>query len=278
MKWVGSISIGGICNILGEVDHMEDAFREKDAVWRVYEVVGPGDVLQQGDLIKFSESEKSSFYGIVVTADCDLDNRKHSRLVTLVPLLTVEGIICSCLAYDAFEHHRDILQQFCRKSMGIEEVPADPKFTGKVKALLREGGIEDKSTEIAAKAIAHEELRLSVADVKLALEAAGVSWSKTLERFRKQIDSRGDLLRLTKPPLTEQNVTVAWFRSMWQEQVSSIAVRTSEASSRKGVRVAQLNSPFRYRLTQMLGQVFADIGLPELSVNSINNDFKGLDS
>jgi hypothetical protein len=82
---------------------MSDRESESEGVWILYESVNSGDVLRQGDLIKFARQDKPPSYGIVVTADCDLDNRKHSRLVTLVPLLSAEQIVCQCLAFDAFE-------------------------------------------------------------------------------------------------------------------------------------------------------------------------------
>ncbi len=257
---------------------MEDFPEGQEVVWKTYDTVGTDDILQQGDLIKFSHPEAAVRYGIVVTADCDLDRRKHSRLVTLVPLLTVEEVICSCLAHDAFEHHRALLLQFCRRELSIEEAATDSRFMGKLKALLREGSVSEKTVRIAASVVTHAEQPISIADIRLVLEAVGVTWKNTLDRFRKQIDSRGDLLRLTKPPLIDESVTIVWLRSMWQERVSSIAIRTSEASGHSGIRVAKLGSPFRYRLTQMLGQVFSDIGLPDLSAETIENEFIGLDS
>jgi hypothetical protein len=253
---------------------MDDSIEESDAVWREYIHVGAADSLQQGDLIKFSPNSMPSYYGIVVTADCDLDKRKHSRLVTLVPLLSVDDIVCSCLAFDAIENHAEAIQQFCRRSLNIEDPPSSASFMGKLKSLLRGGLVENETVQIAVKALAHEELKFSVSDLKLVLEASGVSWVKALDRFRKQIESRGDLLRLTNPPLTNDKVSIAWLRSIWQERISSIAIRTSEQEGRDGIRVAQLNSPFRYRLTQMLSQVFSDIGLPDIPDESINCDFK----
>jgi hypothetical protein len=143
-----------------------------------------------------------------------------------------------------------------------------------VKAYLLQG-ISERSVQVAARAISHESIDLTIADIRLVIESVDVSWPKTLTKFEQQIGSRGDLLRLVKPPLTSDIVCIAWLRAMWQEQVSEIALRTSEVGSRKGVRVAQLNSPYRYRLTQMLGQVFADIGLPDLSNTPIADDFRG---
>lgn len=243
-------------------------------IWDLYEAVGSEDVLRQGDLIKFSNEELPPFYGIVVTADCDLDNKKHSRLVTLVPLLSVQEIICRCLALDTFEVQKDALQQYCRRQLGIEDPPNTAVFLGKLKALIREGGIEDATVEAAARAVTHSDLIVSIPVLRTMLCAAGISWPKTVERFAKQIESRGDILRLVQPPLIEERISVVWLRAMWQERVSDIALRTSEAFGRTGLRVAQLGSPFRYRLTQMLGQVFADIGLPNVPSGALDTELE----
>ena len=56
---------------------------------------------------------------------------------------------------------------------------------------------------------------------------------------------------------------IAWLRHIWQVPLSDIAIKTSEVSSRSGERIARLDSPYRYRLTQLMAQVFSDIGLPD---------------
>ncbi len=253
-----------------------DVVDKGDAVWNLYGGVGPSDTLQQGDLIKFSKKNCQDSYGIVVTADCDLDKKKHSRLVTLVPLLSVEEIICRCLSFDAFENYGLKLQEFCKQSLTIDVAVEDSQFLAKIKSRLLINDIKDRNVELAARVLVHEHIDLTISDMRLILESSGVPWAKVIDRLRNQIKARGDLLVLSSPPLTGAAASIAWLRSMWQEQVSSIALRTSESASRVGLRVAQLNSPFRYRLTQMLGQVFSDIGLPDISTASVDAVFTGL--
>jgi len=246
------------------------------AVWRLYEDVAPGDTLQQGDLIRFAAGQTPVHYGIVVTGDCDLDNRKHSRLVTLVPLLTVEQIICNCLAYDVLEKKSQELRQFCKEKLLIHEETNDSQFIALVKARVIAKDISEPDVEVVAKATCYGRSDLTLSEVKIIVETAGRQWKKTMEVFENQIKSRGDLLLLCPPPLIEEKPTVAWLRAIWQEQQDAIAIRTSEATERKGLRVAQLRSPFRYRLTQMLGQVFADIGLPKIDTNPLASELREL--
>ncbi|WP_140803629.1 hypothetical protein [Rhodanobacter glycinis] len=255
-----------------------DAVERDDAIWNLYSGVGPGDTLQQGDLIKFSKESCPDRYGIVVTADCDLDKKKHSRLVTLVPLLSVEEVICQCLSYDTFENYGSKLQEFCRQSLTIDVAAADSQFLARIKSRLLINDIVDRNVELTARVLVHEHVDITISDMRLILESSGVLWAKVIDRLRNQVKARGDLLVLSSPPLTAASASVAWLRPMWQEQVSSIALRTSESASRVGLRVAQLNSPFRYRLTQMLGQVFADIGLPDIPTASVDAVFTGLNT
>lgn len=44
-------------------------------------------------------------------------------------------------------------------------------------------------------------------------------------------------------------------------------MRNSEALGSMGQRIARLMSPYRYRVTQVMGQVFTDIGTPNIARN-----------
>lgn len=245
-----------------------------DPVWQFYRSVSDDDTLQQGDLIRFADGEPWRL-GLVVTADCDLDKRKHSRLVTLVPLLTVNDVICRCLAFELFDKYKNEFDSAARQAFNIELNAGDAGFLGRVKARLLEGAFSEPTHEHLAKVTAQLSFHISIDVLKSLIQTIGVAWNKVSSRFSNQISARGDLLLLTSPPLVGQGEKIAWLRALWQEEVSAIALKTSESSDRRGVRVAQLASPFRYRLTQMLGQVFADIGLPDLPVPSIEQELSG---
>lgn len=240
-----------------------EELQESNESWQIYGRATPQDNLNQGDLIKFDEGNGKSLWGIVVTADCDLENRKHSRLVTLVPLLSVQQLICRCLAFDFVEYKIEAMSQKCRASFGIEVEPSDPAFRSQLKAGLLEGADKNETDIMLARLVCGEDVQVSVKGFKAAVEHAGLGWPACVKRLEEQIKSRGDMLVLEEPPYSKGKEFVAWLRGIWQEQISNIAVATSQAEGRRGVRVAQLRSPHRYRLTQMLGQVFADIGLPD---------------
>jgi len=246
-----------------------------DDVWTVYERVERDATLQQGDLIKFTSEDRAYDFGVVVTADCDLDKRKHSRLVTLVPLMSVDAVICKCLALDYFELQGDALKSICRKQYSIEESITDSSFLGKLKSKLVEEPAVLPEVSAAARAVLHMEQKVDMTTVKGIVQLLRHDWSKQIEKFKSQMESRGDILMLTVPFLISSKESVVWMRGLWQQPVSQIALRTSEEGSRNSIRVAQLGSPYRYRLTQMLGQVFSDIGLPNISKEAYQKDFEG---
>lgn len=249
---------------------MEEPEQPPSSVWDIYERTSPKDKLNQGDLIRFDEGEGRVTWGVVVTADCDLENRKHSRLVTLVPLLSTQQLICRCLAFDFAEYKIEVMSQKCRATFGIDVEPDDPAFRSELKAGLLEGKVDGELDRKLARLVCGEDIELSVAGFKEVVEHAGLGWSACVKRLEDQIKSRGDMLVLEEPPFKNDGEFIAWLRGIWQEQVSNIAVAMSQLAGRRGVRVARLKSPYRYRLTQMLGQVFSDIGLPERSKTVID--------
>ena len=244
---------------------------EWELAWELYDRAT--NILQQGDLIRLKQEELPSIYGIVVTADCDLDKRKHSRLVTVVPFITLEEVICKCLAFDLFEQKSEELRAQCKTLLQLSQNPADASFIGGVKAFVREGIYASRKQEVLAKVVAHELSEIGMEDLKDIISLLGMSWSKTVDKFKQQVGSRGDLLLLTKPPLVSETPRVAWLRAIRQLPIADISLKTSESSGNRWQRVAQLKSPFRYRLTQMLGSVFADVGLPDMPKSSFESEF-----
>lgn len=62
--------------------------------WELDKEIKENAVLKQGDLIKIHDGDDPlRKAAIVVTADCDLINKKHARLITLVPAVSVKDIL-----------------------------------------------------------------------------------------------------------------------------------------------------------------------------------------
>lgn len=233
--------------------------------WILDASVSPCASLTQGDLIGFEEEEDPlRRYGIVVTADCDLEKGKHAKLVTLIPVVSVKTLLENYLFLEDCEKKRDMIEQFAFKQFEVEKSPEIEAM----RAMLRDKLIVCDLTAsdpkvIAAKVTLDELSCISVVEYK-DLMAAIKNNVKKAKDLGSQIGSRGDVLNLPCTKALGIAGNIAWVRHIWQVPLSSIALRTSEAISKPGEKIARLDSPFRYRLTQIMAQVFSDIGLPDI--------------
>lgn len=233
--------------------------------WILDDFIAPGAHLKQGDLIKFDdETNLLRKAGIVVTADCDLEQRKHAKLVTLVPVVSVTVLMENYFLPEDCERKKEQIETHAFKIFGIDR----NQESETKKALLREivqsppAGCDDASI-LAAKIAADQLYSLSVNEYKSLMNAMKIDVKKP-SALTQQIIGRGDLLILPDPKLLGIGGSVAWVRHIWQVSLGSIALRTSEVNYKVGERIARLDSPYRYRLTQLMAQVFSDIGLPSI--------------
>lgn len=234
--------------------------------WLLDDAVGPDAKLRQGDLILFDKPESSlRSAGIIVTADCDLEQKKHARLVTMVPVVDADAVLEHYLLLEDCERKRDLIEAYTFK---IHSIDARQDRDTKITILQNidrnaEGG--DQNTEaVAADFVLGVSDLIKVESYVKLMQMIG-SGPKKKDALRDQIRSRGDLLVLPDTRKLGVAGRIAWIRHIWQVPLVDIAIRTSEVSARPGERVARLDSPFRYRLTQLMAQVFSDIGLPNIA-------------
>ncbi|MFM5680212.1 hypothetical protein ACET8V_04780 [Aeromonas veronii] len=244
--------------------------------WILDEYIHPSASLKQGDLIKFSdEKDPLRKVGIVVTADCDLNNKKHANLVTLIPVVTVKDIMENYLLLEDCDKKKEQIENYAFKALRIEK-QSDIEIN---QALLR-SSIENMSDSnisesilTAVRILTDQVISISISEYINLMNTLGIS-TKKADALSSQIKTRGDLLILPSPENLGVINNIAWVRQIWQVPLTSIALRTSETSSRKGEKIARLESPFRYRLTQLMAQVFSDIGLPDVK-DSVQQEING---
>lgn len=232
--------------------------------WILDKSVTPGAHLTQGDLITFNDNDPLRKVGIVVTADCDLQNRKHARLVTLVPLVPVKVIVERYLLIEDCEFKRSKIEDFAFKYFKIdtnqEENTKKSILADRVAKLVLE---ENDPVRMAAYFTLDQLDVVPIETYKALMPKIGMS-AKGMKALGDQVRSRGDLLILPDASSLGVDGNVAWVRHIWQHPLNGIAIKTSEVIPEKGERVARLDSPYRYRLTQVMAQVFSDIGLPDI--------------
>lgn len=232
--------------------------------WVLDEVVLPNARIRQGDLIRFEgATDTLRKLAIVVTADCDLEQKKHARTVTLVPVVSATTIIEHYLIPDDCEKKKPLIEQYV---FGYFSILHNQEETVKY-ALLRERlsnrGDPPSIVEIAAAFLLHQTDAISFNDYAILMSEMNLA-ARKIASFKDQLRSRGDLLILPEAHPLGIKGHIAWVRQLWQTSPSDVALRTSEVAARAGERIARLDSPFRYRLTQLIAQVFSDIGLPNM--------------
>ena len=231
----------------------------------------PKAFLQQGDLIRFhSPNVRIHKIGIVVTADCDLEKKKHANLVTLVPILSPILILENYILIDECERQKSVVGLKLRKFFEIGSSFDDVSFEGIIRGRRQEA--QDELSEEILLAISFylgELPEVSMSNYRSLMKFTGQN-PKAPKALSQKISDKGDVLPLPSASGIGIEENIAWVRHIWQASAKDIALRTSEVSQKPGEKIARLASPFRYRLTQKLAQVFSDIGLPEIE-NNIEN-------
>jgi hypothetical protein len=245
--------------------------------WTLYEQVLPGDRLRQGDLAAFLSDDPLRQYGLVVTADCDLANRKHGRLITLVSVISLKTALEHYLLLEQLDRQRDKLIAYTRHHFELTGDLIDPIVSADLRSRVDRASHNSdfRLPCLAAKGILNDLDTISGPDFSELMTTIGISTQNLSARIANQIRDKGDLIVLPKPSFLRDSVELAWVRQIWQLPLRQIVLRNSEVSPASGMRIARLDSPFRYRATQVMGQVFSDIGTPDVARDFLP-DLKGI--
>lgn len=233
--------------------------------WLLDKAVGPGATLRQGDLIVFEKADSPVHkVGIVVTADCDLEKKKHARLVTLVPVINTKTVLERCLFIEELEHKREQIEAYLFKEYSINQ-DQDRATSITLLRCAYESSDQKRKDDLkrAADFVLGDTEVIPIDSYTDLMKKIG-GHPKGRNAFRDKIRDRGDLLILPSIKKLGVDANIAWLRPIWQVYIDEIALRTSEVADRSGERLGRLDSPYRYRLTQLMAQVFADIGLPNV--------------
>lgn len=233
--------------------------------WLLDDAVAPDAKLRQGDLIVFEGAENPlRNVGIIVTADCDLEQRKHARLVTLVPVVDARTILERYLLLEDCERKRDQIESYLFNAYSIDVRQERATRLTLLRQACTPSDLDGKHwRKVAADFVLGVSDSIAVESYVKLMRDIGCG-PKGKNALRDQIRSRGDLLMLPSAKKLGVAGHIAWLRHIWQVGLDDIALRTSEVGARPGERLGRLDSPFRYRLTQLMAQVFSDIGLPNI--------------
>jgi len=255
--------------------------------------------IRQGDIFRWSESGDGpyNFLGIVVTADCDIDKKKHRGILSYVPILPINDYLRLFYLPGALsralvpiseqliklirEHqHRNradfpepVSQDAALVWAGSrqpEEIATELRLPeGRPRSILIELTTD---YQMAARALESEAFQDQVNSL-LRLRSRRET-SMTREKLLKDMYSNlatsppEDCLFIGRIGLDYRTGYIAYLRLVREIQQEDAAIRQEpDPGHRPGHRprarrIARLRSPYVYRLTQQLVQVFASIGLP----------------
>lgn len=245
------------------------------------------DGLSQGDVIRWGTQEDCMLKaGIVVTADCDLAKGKHWGKVTVVPLISATEYFDQFYLPKQLEKlEPDLLKLFTsvigRTSSKSENTESPSPEV--VEQLLGMATLPEPFSTSSSATAAHSVIRKARGLVEIesstqTLNQAAALKDKSNKNFSQTKikdflnNTPGDCMILPEISGLQSGIHIAYLRIMREVTERDIALKTSETSNEKGQRIGCLIPVVRYRLTQMLAQVFSDIGLPDEYESGLKNE------
>lgn len=253
------------------------------------------DAVSQGDVFEWVDEERPwRTYGVVVTADCDLAREKHGGFISYVPAMLSTDFIWARWRVERFggELKQHLAKSAYRVSTrlssggGSADVSADA-----IRDWLERSGVDGVLDDIGVTAPGDRAnlanvlgpaallatlMSTETPDLKLLRSAYAVVKPASATNpqliaadIQKSWNSLpGDLFHVPGVPGkvdAERDSLFLHLRHIRQVPAGAISARPDALRSGHATckRVARISASIRYAMTQALGRVFTDIGLPE---------------
>jgi len=227
---------------------------------------------------------------VVITADCDIDKKKHGPQIACLNIKFHDDYINNAWAEATFNANR-----VAALKPAIEKLTSSLRKLGDPDAALSARAVEDwlirdDVLEIAKSlAIDHRDLRSftqSLASVQAALRKSAnmskVSWFERLAGFHAELKGKStaeahtemlkaaqgatlptDVFFLPGFPTDMNRSVLIMLREVIGIDTSQVTTRHSEVFDESTfVRVGRLRSTFKYALSQSFASLYSKIGLP----------------
>jgi hypothetical protein len=253
--------------------------------------------IRQGDIFEWLDHRNEPWMklGIVVTADCDITHEKHRGILSYVPLLELKDYLALlCLPGKVLAALAPIREQLlkCIRAYQAANLPGFPEPISDEAAIqwVRNASLDEIAGELALPPGKDRDTFVNLATDYLATDAAlrGGSFAALFEaivrlrarqsRNREQTTVKlnaeirsyvvglpGDAFFVGRASRDHGDGYIAYLRLLREIHQSTIAIKQTDLrdSSVRAKRIAALTSPYVYRLTQQLADVFSAIGLPK---------------
>ena len=258
--------------------------------------VADGASIRQGDIFIFSDSLAAADIwqraGVIVTADCDIANDKHSGILSYVPILSLrEYLAWRVLPRIADRRRKRLLQDLLDLIGRIEgDVGLKPGISARAVEVFATvenglddlcgylGGVTPKDWSVLTVMINDVSalgrvLESSAYDEQFGALVSTYKPTKKksaadilLNEIRDQLKNLpGDVFFISSLSREHAEGFVAYLRLIRETSLQRLSTSYYDKDGRGVVahRISRLRAPYVYRLTQQMADVFASIGLPE---------------
>lgn len=233
----------------------------------------PDDVICQGTIIKFcNENQQEYKYGIIVTGDCDIAQEKHGIYLSYCCIMPLEYYIkkfyiqkkCkNKLSKIIGQIKENVFEILNRK---LDDRAMEHVFSlsrNELDELLKNNGVVEKIIDI--QNYMHEG-DFSLEEYKKMCSPKNKDFEKDIRNFP------GDKFFIGNIPDPEINTEgfVVDFRRIKEIKRDEISKKYF-GDIPNCFAIANLNSPYKQKMSQALGAMFSDLGLPESYENNRNS-------
>lgn len=251
--------------------------------------------LRQGDIFAWVDRAYTRpwrTFGVVITADCDLEQKKTKGVLSFLPALTFEDYIWSFWRTERFSPILDKLRTKAidRLNKVLVRLRADRKpisteaalaWIGRTSSdglanevgLTDAGQIRDFCSVIDSFKAVQRLLETDAPDIALLNKCyalhRGVVTPEDFSDLARDVQSKisslpGDVFFVSGVDGIERFGLFVMLRHISQCNVDDVAVRPADLrwGGAKARRMARVNAPYKFALAQNMARVFLDIGLP----------------
>jgi hypothetical protein len=251
--------------------------------------------LRQGDIFVWTEQIQEGpwrKFGIVITADCDLEQQKTKGQLSYLPVLTFEDYLWSFWRVEKFVPVHDKLKKKAVDLLNkvLTRLKPDQKPISEAAALawisrtesadlaeqvgLKDvGQIKDFCAAIENYRIVERLLGTNNPNMNLLNQCHAINKNSTMHtnytELSRDVQGKiaslpGDVFFMSGIEGFEKFGLFVMLRHITQCKIEDIAIRPDDlrrggASAR---RIARVDSPYKFALAQNMARVFVDIGLP----------------
>jgi hypothetical protein len=251
--------------------------------------------LRQGDIFTWVDRGRERpwrTFGIVITADCDLQQEKTNGQLSYLPILTFEDYIWTFWRVEKFSpvFHRLQKKAVDRLNSVLTRLKTDQKAISEEaglawisrtesEALAKEIGLKDvgqtkdfcaiiENYKLVERLLGTSEPDMNLLNSCHAI-SRGAAPSSDYSGLSRDVQSKisslpGDVFFISGVEGYESFGLFVMLRHITQCKVDDVAIRPEDlrwgnASAR---RIARVNAPYKFALAQNMARVFLDIGLP----------------